>query len=98
PSGARISWLSDWRRTNARKKSGDRASRSVSSCWRAADCASWNAVKGNRLQIKICGLTNLEDAKVCVELVAAMIGLNFYPPSLRYLERQRARKFVDGWC
>jgi len=53
-------------------------------------------VKANRLQIKICGLTSLEDAKACVELGADMIGLNFYPQSSRYSEPQRARKIVEA--
>ncbi len=53
-------------------------------------------MKANRLQIKICGLTSLEDAKACVELGADMIGLNFYPQSSRYSEPQRARKIVEA--
>ena len=50
----------------------------------------------NRVQIKICGITNLEDAKACAELGADMIGLNFYPRSSRYIEPQRAREMVEG--
>ena len=53
-------------------------------------------MKANRLQIKICGITNLKDAKVCVELCADMIGLNFYPQSSRYIEPQRAREIVEA--
>jgi phosphoribosylanthranilate isomerase len=49
----------------------------------------------NRLQIKICGVTNLEDARACAELGANMIGLNFYPQSLRYVEPNRAREIVQ---
>jgi phosphoribosylanthranilate isomerase len=49
----------------------------------------------NRLRIKICGVTNLEDARACVELGADMIGLNFYPQSPRYIEPQRAREIVE---
>jgi phosphoribosylanthranilate isomerase len=49
----------------------------------------------NRLRIKICGVTNLEDARACVELGAEMIGLNFYPQSPRYIEPQRAREIVE---
>jgi len=52
-------------------------------------------VKANRLQIKICGITNLEDAKACVELGADMIGLNFYPQSPRYIEPEIARQVVE---
>ncbi len=53
-------------------------------------------MKANRLQIKICGITNLEDATACAELGADMIGLNFYPRSSRYIEPQRAREMVEG--
>jgi len=52
-------------------------------------------VKANRLQIKICGITNLEDAKACVELGADMIGLNFYPQSPRYIEPEITRQIVE---
>ena len=50
----------------------------------------------NRVQIKICGITNLEDARACAELGADMIGLNFYPRSSRYIEPKRAREMVKG--
>ena len=53
-------------------------------------------MKANRLQIKICGLTSLEDARDCANLGADMIGLNFYPQSSRYIEPQRARKIVEA--
>jgi len=43
------------------------------------------------VQIKICGITNLEDVRVCLETEVDMIGLNFYPRSSRYLEPEQAR-------
>jgi phosphoribosylanthranilate isomerase len=39
-----------------------------------------------KIQIKICGVTNANDARACVELGADMIGFNFYPASPRYIE------------
>jgi phosphoribosylanthranilate isomerase len=48
------------------------------------------------IQIKICGVTNVEDAKACAELGAAMIGLNFYPESPRYVEPKAARRIVEA--
>jgi phosphoribosylanthranilate isomerase len=43
------------------------------------------------VQIKICGITNLADVRVCLEAEVDMIGLNFYPRSSRYLDPQQAR-------
>jgi len=48
------------------------------------------------IQIKICGVTNVRDAKTCVELGAQMIGLNFYPQSPRYIEPKVARQIVEA--
>jgi phosphoribosylanthranilate isomerase len=48
------------------------------------------------VKIKICGVTNLADARVCVDLGADMIGLNFYPQSPRYIEPNRAREIVEA--
>ena len=46
-------------------------------------------------QIKICGVTNSDDARACVELGADMIGFNFYPKSPRYIEPMVVRRIVD---
>jgi phosphoribosylanthranilate isomerase len=50
----------------------------------------------NRVQTKICGVTNLADARACVDLGADMIGLNFYPRSPRYIEPRRVRAIVEA--
>ena len=47
------------------------------------------------IQIKICGVTNANDARACVELGANMIGFNFYPASPRYIEPAVVRRIVD---
>src|SRR5436305_8543085 len=47
------------------------------------------------IQIKICGVTNVGDAKACVELGAHLIGLNFYRQSPRYIEPEVARQIVE---
>jgi phosphoribosylanthranilate isomerase len=46
--------------------------------------------------IKICGVTTANDARVCVELGADMIGFNFYPASPRYVEPTLVRGIVDA--
>ena len=48
----------------------------------------------SQVQIKICGVTSLKDAKACAELGASMIGFNFYPQSSRYIEPEVARQIV----
>lgn len=45
--------------------------------------------------IKICGITNLEDAQLCVAAGADALGFNFYPPSPRYIEPRVARSIID---
>ena len=50
----------------------------------------------NPIQIKICGVTNANDALACVELGAEMIGFNFYPASPRYIEPTIVRGIVDA--
>jgi len=51
--------------------------------------------RSNWVQIKICGVTNANDAHACVELGADMIGFNFYRKSPRYVEPTIVRRIVD---
>jgi phosphoribosylanthranilate isomerase len=44
--------------------------------------------------IKICGITNQEDARVAIEAGANALGFNFYPESPRYITLARAREIV----
>ncbi|HEX2639412.1 MAG TPA: phosphoribosylanthranilate isomerase [Pyrinomonadaceae bacterium] len=46
-------------------------------------------------KIKICGITNLEDAKAAVRFGADQIGLNFYPQSPRYVTVEQARRIAE---
>ncbi len=47
-------------------------------------------------RVKICGITELEDARDAALLGANAIGLNFYPNSPRYIEPARAAKIIEG--
>jgi phosphoribosylanthranilate isomerase len=46
--------------------------------------------------VKICGVTTLEDALAAAQAGADMLGLNFYPPSPRYLRPEVATAIVEG--
>jgi phosphoribosylanthranilate isomerase len=47
------------------------------------------------MMVKICGITNVEDALAAIEGGAAAVGFNFWPRSPRYVTPQAARKIVE---
>ena len=46
-------------------------------------------------RVKICGITEFEDARDAALLGADAIGLNFYPSSPRYIDPTRAAKIIE---
>lgn len=48
------------------------------------------------VKVKVCGITNLKDARSAIEAGADMLGFNFYRPSPRFIEPAEVRKILES--
>lgn len=52
--------------------------------------------KISRTQLKVCGITSLEDALVAIDCGADFLGFNFYERSPRYISPASAKSIIDA--
>lgn len=63
--------------------------------WQSIVSRQFPCSKAIMFRIKICGITNTEDAQAVASSGADAIGLNFYPQSPRFVQREQAAQIAD---
>jgi phosphoribosylanthranilate isomerase len=51
--------------------------------------------EGFMTRVKVCGITNLDDARAAIEAGAGMLGFNFYEKSPRHVTPEEARRVIE---
>jgi len=47
------------------------------------------------VKVKICGITNYEDAAAAMDMGADLLGFNFYPKSPRFVPPEKVREIIN---
>lgn len=55
-----------------------------------------DVAKRSGLLVKICGITNAEDARIAIDAGADALGFNLWPKSKRYVDLRQARHWIEA--